>query len=179
MSKSFLKVSEAYNKLGLSGGGTNWIRKSELIATGKCIMSLLEKYGNNDFVVDDDIVTKTKTVDILSGNITFSKDSSHYGYYVGRYGSFKLLSNITKCDGLHTLHVDTGTTRYFFNMHLRSLVPTIYNDITIKFQDGISFQYNLTYSSSDFNWVDDANLCNYINSKIGVNMLIIIELSHI
>lgn len=56
MSKSFLKVSEAYNKLGLSGGGTNWIRKSELIATGKCDTTKLEKYGNNDFVIDDDIV---------------------------------------------------------------------------------------------------------------------------
>lgn len=27
-----------------------------MIATGKCDTSLLEKYGNNDFVVDDDIV---------------------------------------------------------------------------------------------------------------------------
>ncbi len=55
MSKSFLKVSEAYSKLGLSEGA-NWIRKSELIATGKCNTTKLVKYGNNDFMVDDDIV---------------------------------------------------------------------------------------------------------------------------
>lgn len=71
MSKSFLKVSEAYTKLGLSGGGSNWIRKSELVATGKCDTTKLEKYGNNDFVVDDDIV--------LINN----------GYYIPFTGSFE------------------------------------------------------------------------------------------
>lgn len=58
MSKSYLTVKQAYIKLGLSGGGNSFIRKSELIATGKCDASLLEKYRDNDYVVDDDIVKK-------------------------------------------------------------------------------------------------------------------------
>lgn len=74
MSKSFLKVSEAYTKLGLSGGGTNWIRKSELIATGKCDTTKLEKYGNNDFVVDDDIVKVETLETLLTYNARASSD---------------------------------------------------------------------------------------------------------
>ena len=62
MSKSFLTIAQAYTKLGLSGGGNNWIRKSELVATGKCDVSLLEKYGDNDYVVDDDIVKKSSSI---------------------------------------------------------------------------------------------------------------------
>lgn len=74
MSKSFLKISEAYNKLGLSGGGTSWIRKSELIATGKCDTSLLTKYGNNDYVVDDDIVKTDdwETILLINGNYSYN-----------------------------------------------------------------------------------------------------------
>ena len=112
MSKSFLKVSEAYTKLGLRGG-TNWIRKSELIATGKCDTTKLTKYGNNDFVNVPDIVKATNPsglilnlpltssysnkdlvtntyVSIENGSLTYSSDGAYFN------GSSNLYLNETK-----------------------------------------------------------------------------------
>lgn len=104
MSKSFLTTAQAYRKLGLTGGSNSWIRKSELIVTGKCNEFLLTKYGNNDFVVDDDMVENSYKISFMtslydswenlpsersgvtlneSGAIFKGKD--HLTYYIGNY----------------------------------------------------------------------------------------------
>ncbi len=47
-----------------------------MIATGKCDTTKLEKYGNNDFVVDDDIVPSSIIYEIH--NKTFNTKTSDY-----------------------------------------------------------------------------------------------------
>lgn len=186
MSKSFLKVSEAYNKLGLSGGGTNWIRKSELIATGKCDTTKLEKYGNNDFVVDDDIVKVRQLQDCFVGEYIAGVSDGRYGYYYRDFGTYNAISNTTKCDEMWTFHTD-GTTNVNFvvNFHLRRLVPDTYNRIAVKFFDmngnlELNVTGKLTYINSDFNqWKDDNGVKAgpYISSIVGVKKRIEIYLS--
>lgn len=68
MSKQFLTVKQANAKLGITKSGNSFIKKSELIATGKCDTTLLTKYSNNNFVIDDDIVKK----DNLTLRFTYS-----------------------------------------------------------------------------------------------------------
>ena len=70
MSKLFLTKNQAYSKLGMSGGSNDWIRKSELLSTGKCDVALLNRYGSSDFIVDDDIVQEV-TSDITDGLIFY------------------------------------------------------------------------------------------------------------
>lgn len=65
MSKSFLTLVQAYHKLGLTGGSTAWIRKSNLLTTKKCDTTKLTKYGNNDFVIDDDIILSNPLEELL------------------------------------------------------------------------------------------------------------------
>ena len=65
MSKSFLTIVQAYDKLGLTGGSNNWIRKSELVATGRCDTTQLIKYAGSDFVVEDDIILLDQLEELL------------------------------------------------------------------------------------------------------------------
>lgn len=55
MSKYFLTKKEVYQKLGQTGGDSFFITKDNLVDLG-ADASLLEKYGSNEFVVDDDII---------------------------------------------------------------------------------------------------------------------------
>lgn len=177
MSKSFLKVSEAYNKLGLSGGGTNWIRKSELIATGKCDTTKLEKYGNNDFVVDDDIVKSESWKTIFSFSGTSSGDTTKtMAQNFDTSKSFRILGTIKWNSitwgqgraitiyntGAHILQINVNdadkSTRY-----LNILVMDANNSWIWFDTKGQSFSYGINY---DFYLYYDAKAKN-INAQIG------------
>ena len=58
MSKQYLTITQAMNKIGASGTGTNFITKAQCISMGgsKINTSKLTGYANADYVVDDDIV---------------------------------------------------------------------------------------------------------------------------
>lgn len=66
------------------GGGSEFIRKSELIATGKCDTSALEKYGSNEFVVDDDIIKK----EVIPYYTTVYIPNIDLGIYYAGYSSW-------------------------------------------------------------------------------------------
>lgn len=58
MSKQYLTITQAMNKIGTSGTGTNFITKAQCISMGGSNIdtSKLTNYNNTDYVVDDDIV---------------------------------------------------------------------------------------------------------------------------
>ena len=176
MSKSFLKVSEAYTKLGLRGG-TNWIRKSELIATGKCDTTKLTKYGNNDFVMNDDIVKVT--YDEMTGRISFTlRNGASPSYYSGQNGSFTMIKNGTKANGLHAFTAEANTNKNVsINAHFRSLVPNTYNKIQIVIGENIFGWYDLPYSSTDFNWLNNCqDLYQFMHNNMNQTFSITIRL---
>lgn len=70
MTKQYLNLSQAYSKLEVSGSGTDFIRKTELIGTNQVDPDKLAAYANQDFVVDDDIV-KRSAGDITDGLIFY------------------------------------------------------------------------------------------------------------
>lgn len=91
-----LDNNTSLRQVRLIGGGSSWIRKGELAATGKCDTSLLEKYGDNDFVVDDDVVKKEEFIIEVIPNPAFFfiirnsvdsyplyyDDAYHYDYFI-------------------------------------------------------------------------------------------------
>lgn len=161
MSKSFLKISEAYNKLELSGEGTFWIRKSELVATGKCDTTKLSKYGNYDFVVDDDIALVAeswKTIFSFSGTtsgdtlktMTQDFDSSK---------SFKISgtirwNSIPWGEGKAVTIYNTGE-QHFLDINVKNNDSTPYMNFSVIDIDNkwITFNASNTYSSIGTSYV--------------------------
>lgn len=74
MSKQYLTITQAMNKIGASGAGTNFITKAQCISMGgsKINTSKLTGYANADYVVDDDIVAAQVATSFTYtlGNIT-------------------------------------------------------------------------------------------------------------
>lgn len=74
MSKQYLTITQAMNKIGASGTGTNFITKAQCISMGgnKINTSKLTGYDNADYVVDDDIVAAQVATSFTYtlGNIT-------------------------------------------------------------------------------------------------------------
>ena len=62
MSKNYLSYREVRIKIEgvtetLSTTNKKFVTKSDLLTYGKCNQTPLEKYNNNDFVIDDDITS--------------------------------------------------------------------------------------------------------------------------
>lgn len=133
---------------------TDFIRKSELINLN-ADSSKLTKYGDNDFVNVPDIVKVT--YDEMTGRISFTlRNGTSPSYYSGQNGSFTMIKNGTKADGLHAFTAESNANKNVtINAHFRSLVPNTYNKIQIVIGENIFGWYNLPYSSSDFNWLSN------------------------
>lgn len=175
MSKSFLTEAQTRTKLGLSGGGAQWIRKSELIATGKCDESLLTGYGNNDYVVDDHIVKKVNLITLFETTYFTCVFSSYkydtelrFGYYKGNCGS---ISGFTSTNNwaLDTFFLNINNSNSKLVVH-RSFNAQNYVAETltleVKFLAGYGGQfieptYSFKYSwgSTGFQgWIPDNNI---------------------
>lgn len=59
MSTKYLTQAQALSKIDSSGGNTDFVKKSYLVSNGNFDTTKLTNYGNNDFVIDDDIVKKS------------------------------------------------------------------------------------------------------------------------
>lgn len=155
---------------------TDFIRKSELINLN-ADSSKLTKYGNNDFVMNDDIVKVT--YDEMTGRISFTlRNGTSPSYYSGQNGSFTMIKNGTKADGLHAFTAESTTNKNVsINAHFRSLVPNTYNKIQIVIGENIFGWYDLPYSSSDFNWLSNCqDLHQFMHNNMNQTFSITIRL---
>ena len=103
-----------------------------MVATGKCDTSLLEKYGNNDFVVDDDIVKIVSVSDyichlplrsnfidtvtgdklaIASSNITINRFDNNKYLHVKGNNAYLNISNLPT--GLKVFNKSQWTIEYY------------------------------------------------------------------
>lgn len=70
MSKKYLTVTQAMNKIGASGSGSNFITKSQLVDLGGSYFESdpIQSYNNQDFIIDDDIIAAPQTRYITLSN---------------------------------------------------------------------------------------------------------------
>ena len=175
----YATIKEALTILGGSMSGrtqTDFIRKSELINLN-ADSSKLTKYGNNDFVNVPDIVKVT--YDEMTGRISFTlRNGTSPSYYSGQNGSFTMIKNGTKADGLHAFTAESNTNKNVsINAHFRSLVPNTYNKIQIVIGENIFGWYDLPYSSSDFNWLSNCqDLHQFMHNNMNQTFSITIRL---
>lgn len=108
MSKQYLTITQAMNKIGASGTGTNFITKAQCISMGgsKINTSKLTGYDNADYVVDDDIVAAQ-----VATSFTYT------------------LSNIT---------VNLSLYNPPSNLQMNTYAPTVNAHLYIRYSDGTS-----------------------------------------
>lgn len=137
-----------------------------MIATGKVDESLLTKYGNNDFVVDDDMVKKANPI-LLFEETYFNCIFSNYeylselrcGYYKGNCGDI-LNFNSKNNWILDTFYIDINNPKSILVIHrgfnLQNYVKETLRlkiNIIINSNDtpiSMLFEFTNSYGSSGF-----------------------------
>lgn len=86
MSKNYLTQKQALTKIGLSGGGSDFVTKSWLISNGNFDTNYLSPYQNGEFIPDDYINKKKAMkgifiVQVVSLNGVMSDDVIDVGFF--------------------------------------------------------------------------------------------------
>lgn len=141
------------------GGTIDFVTKSKVLEIGNCDTTFLEKYGDNDLVIDDDIIQVI--FEQTSFNCVFNQyvydTEVRMGYYKGTCGSIGFFSSINNwaldafyIDGKFSGEFPTLTIHRGFNIKnydintLKLKIFFIYGTSVLE-----TFVFNFTYAWGD------------------------------